>query len=183
MNLSKRFLTLTVVSLALIAPSAALADTPPASVQATALSDAVAYWASQGQHLPADCPMPTIGYTQLDPSVGGEAAIGACEIAINSAITWAQPGGSWDYLCHAMTHEVGHLILGGDYFAATNPSDPAHSADPNSVMFEGPQSYAASVPACSNLQAAPVAKPVAKPAVRRHRHHRRLRFWRPIPRW
>lgn len=38
-------------------------------------------------------------------------------------------------LCAEVVHEFGHLALGDEYFAKTNPSDPAHSPNRRSVMY------------------------------------------------
>ena len=45
-----------------------------------------------------------------------------------------------------MAHEWGHEVLGPDYFAASNPSDPGHSPDPDSVMAARPLRDHAAVP-------------------------------------
>jgi hypothetical protein len=38
-------------------------------------------------------------------------------------------------VCRAMTHEWGHLVLGENYFAATNPAEPWHSPEPDNIMY------------------------------------------------
>jgi len=48
------------------------------------------------------------------------------------------PGLDWQRYCTVVTHEVGHSVLGGHWFARvnpSNPSNPAHSPSPRSVMY------------------------------------------------
>lgn len=127
---------------------------------------AFVYWA---RHAPAQltddgrplCGSPRISWRALSPS--GDAAAeammdGSCRIVFNTA-GWVWPaaidrrgfvssGDTWSTFCAVMVHEIGHLVLGPDYFAATNPDDPAHSADPESVMFADITGL--EVPACMN---------------------------------
>lgn len=59
-----------------------------------------------------------------------------CHAYIDSVLfaTPAQQAAQWPAFCQVVVHEIGHLILGLDYFKTTNPSDPAHSADQTNVM-------------------------------------------------
>jgi len=40
----------------------------------------------------------------------------------------------WQLYCYIIVHEVGHAVLGPNFFINSNGFDPAHSADPASVM-------------------------------------------------
>lgn len=104
-----------------------------------AVHGAQSYW-----HGDPPCGFPYISFTSLPSNEGGEAFYDSCTIFI------ALPANSWTGydLCIIMTHEWGHLVLGPNYFAAVNPSDPAHSPSTNSIMNAGPSIYSLNIPQC-----------------------------------
>jgi hypothetical protein len=77
------------------------------------------------------CGAPVVTYEPMADTHAGEAEYGSCRIMLNPAHDWRDfPA----LLCVVLAHEWGHLVLGPDYFAAVNPSDPAHSPDPRNIM-------------------------------------------------
>jgi hypothetical protein len=108
------------------------------------------YWWSQTP----PCGQPQITITALPADRWGDADAATCIIRLNQQ-TWdwqmqGDPTGA-TALCVTMVHEHGHLILGPDYFAQSNPDDPAHSPDPNNVMSNRPDRRAR-VPECAAAQ-------------------------------
>jgi hypothetical protein len=54
----------------------------------------------------------------------------------------------WAEVCRVATHEIGHLILGPAYYAASNPTNPAHSPDERNVMFYDAATWGAYPSSC-----------------------------------
>jgi hypothetical protein len=96
------------------------ADTPPTPAQDRhARAIALAYWGG-----PPSCGEPSVTLVALNPAYAGQAVYAECRIEIQSRWDWAaDPVG----YCNVIVHENGHLVLGSEYFAATNPADPAHA--------------------------------------------------------
>ena len=86
------------------------------------------------------CGQPSILVARLDRPISGQAEFDPCRIDLQAALVAnaaKYPGGFYN-LCQTLAHEWGHEVLGPDYFAASNPSDPGHSPDPDSVMAARP---------------------------------------------
>lgn len=62
------------------------------------------------------------------------ARVPGCAITIDRG-WWLIGDRSYWRVCGVVVHEVGHLVLGLRYFAASDPGDPAHSSDPRNVMY------------------------------------------------
>ena len=93
------------------------------------------------------CGQPAIVAIKLDRPISGLAEFDPCRIdlqAVGVSNAARYPGGFYN-LCQTVAHEWGHEVLGPTYFAASNPSDPGHSADPDSVMAARPR---ATTPQC-----------------------------------
>ena len=121
--------------------------------QTTAVRIARDYWRTNApaglahDGLPS-CGVPRITWARFaagDSNAAESHLDGSCRIVFNLA-DWYWPLASrranvvsgsdtWPSFCTAMAHEWGHLILGPTYFAAGNPSDPGHSADPRNLMY------------------------------------------------
>lgn len=152
----KRLGTALAIALWLATSSSASAYTlTPDSLHDTATIQAgraaAAYW-----HAEPPCPdglrvatydgtyPPTAGAVAGEPG-SAVAASGDCTIWLNRAWWWPpfdgtdSTGLTWavEY-CRTIVHEWGHLVLGYSYFADVNPSDPAHSPDPQSIMYASP---------------------------------------------
>lgn len=127
-------LALILVALVLLAlPTTALAANqyaPTAAQLEWSRSVAVAYW----QTPQPPCGRESVALAPLAATIPAEVwgANPPCVITLNASYDWRDFPES---VCHAYVHEFGHLVLGPDYFAAVNPSDPAHSTDPNSIMY------------------------------------------------
>jgi hypothetical protein len=105
---------------------------PTAAELAAARATAVAYW-----HVP----QPPCGRERVVnaapavPAWLAEADFGSCAIVLSTTRDWR----SWPaILCRVYVHEFGHLVLGPTYFQASNPASPAHSPDPNNIMYGQP---------------------------------------------
>jgi hypothetical protein len=92
----------------------------------------------------------------------------AQRIALLAALLATVPGTArawrWRELCPALLHEYGHLA---GYRDPLNPSDPAHSHNPRSIMW----AYAHYDRRCDHRGAQELGEPVR--ARHRHRHQRR----------
>jgi hypothetical protein len=124
-------LVLILTALALALPGSAVAEGPITAEITWARGVAVAYWhVSQ-----PPCGRETFTLATVIPSTEpAYADLTACGITFSAALDWrAFPA----YMCRNYVHEFGHLVLGTSYFAATNPSDPAHSPDPTNIMYGG----------------------------------------------
>jgi hypothetical protein len=77
--------------------------------------------------VPADTPSDAVGWTSH----------GTCTIYLRADYWKTSHDGMSDYLglCTTITHELGHLILQPNYFAASDPSNPDHSSDETNVMY------------------------------------------------
>ena len=103
---------------------------------------AARYW-----HTVPRCGWPTVTYG----TVAGRAqdgSRGAADADSSScAITYSAAAFDWvDFpstTCQTMVHEYGHLVLGPLFFRASNPTNPAHSPDPASIMYWNPRIGAA----------------------------------------
>jgi hypothetical protein len=102
---------------------------PTARQLAWARAKAGTYW-----HVP----QPPCGRERVSlGSVPGKAAMAywsSCSIVFDAQRDWR------DFptlLCHAYVHEYGHLVLGPNYFATSNPGDPMHSTNPRDIMYGG----------------------------------------------
>jgi hypothetical protein len=124
-----------VVALAIagLVPGAASAESlapTPAELQ-WSRSVAVAYWhVSQ-----PPCGRETVLLEAMPEADTALAHSDQCSIGLNAASDWR------DFpmiLCRIYVHEFGHLVLGATYFAGSNPANPAHSPDPNNVMYGAP---------------------------------------------
>lgn len=154
-RLAVLLLALVAVALAVAAPASAA----PAlsAIETRSIQAARAYW-----HGDPACGYPSllISDDQLPANDEGEAWIGQCKIQMTPEY------GTPEAFCIAFAHEWGHLELGATYFAATNPADPAHSADPHSLMSTDAGGYPPGiVPGCDSLE--------PPPPFYRARHHRR----------
>lgn len=120
----KRIALVTLLAALYAAPSAAALG--PVG---TAIHRAESYWSVT----------PCGGQIQITHGVipGAVAEAGDCAIELDSR--WFPNAASeiqqWPYFCAVMTHEIGHLALGPAFFAAADPLDPAHSANPLSIMW------------------------------------------------
>ena len=107
------------------------------------LSAARQFWSGRTPR----CGQPMILVTKLDRAISGQAEFDPCRIDLQASLVAAAPkypGGFYN-LCQTVAHEWGHEVLGPDYFAPSNPSDPGHSPDPDSVMAARP---VATTPQC-----------------------------------
>ncbi len=87
------------------------------------------------------CGQPAIVVTNLNRPISGLAEFDPCRIDLQAAgvaNAVRYPGGFYN-LCQTVAHEWGHEVLGPTYFAASNPYDPGHSPDPDSVMAARPR--------------------------------------------
>ncbi len=93
------------------------------------------------------CGQPAIAVVKLDRPISGQAEVDPCRIDLQAALVAnaAQYPGGFFNLCQTVAHEWGHEVLGSDYFATSNPDDPGHSLDPDSLMAARP---VASTPQC-----------------------------------
>lgn len=109
---------------------------PTAADLASARAVAVAYW----QVAQPPCGRESVSVEKTPANIEGEAQYAACRIVLSAAIDWHDfPA----LLCKAYVHEFGHLTLGPTYFAQSNPTDPAHSPDPASIMYRvAPEHFA-----------------------------------------
>lgn len=112
-------------------PAVATAAAPPTTEQFRWVQRVAAtYW-----HTPPPCGRPIIGMSTLSPDRDAESEALACTLTLSNGVDWR------DFpvqLCVIFVHEMGHLVLGPHYFAATNPLDPSHSLDPENIMFHSP---------------------------------------------
>lgn len=151
--------------MSLILAGAAQADTPPTQRQLnTAVQIAATYW-----HGNPSCGRPDIALGDLPDMTA--MAFPSCQIIIDtSQRDWTDTS---SLLCVVMVHEWGHLVLGENYFAATNPTDPSHSPDSRNVMYH--QTYdPALVPACNAIDH-PARLTRAREHPRHHHARKRLR--------
>jgi hypothetical protein len=124
---AKRIALVALLPLAFPAVAAADQYAPTAAELAQARSVAVAYWHVQQP----PCGRETVLLEPL-PSGMGRAGFDQCTITFSAAADWRDfPAGT----CRIYVHEYGHLVLGPTYFFASNPADPAHSADPANIMY------------------------------------------------
>lgn len=87
--------------------------------------------------------------TSTGAVAAGEAAFDSCTITLNSSPYWF----GYD-LCIVFVHEWGHLVLGPDFFQASNPADPAHSLATSglyAIMQESENIYGLNVPQCDRV--------------------------------
>lgn len=108
-----------------------------AQLERRAIAISLRYWRTHEPSMLIDglpaCGQPRIAWRPLRDGIGGEALLGSCRIVLSSTAfipKWNRP-----FFCETVLHEIGHLVLGELFFAATNPDDPAHSPDPFSPMF------------------------------------------------
>lgn len=114
--------------LVLAVPASASVPTP--AQLAWARAKAVSYWHAQNP----PCGPLTVLAVPLPMNTDGQANYETCAIELNSHTNLR--GYPWE-MCVIYVHEFGHLVLGTEYFAASNPSDPAHSSDPDNIMYGG----------------------------------------------
>ncbi len=110
---------------------AAPAHAMPSAQQVTSAGeDAHTYWRTGEPR----CGTPTFQRAQqtLPEDAAGAAYEDTCLIEYSRNIDWRLYPVEF---CQVIVHEWGHLMLGATYFAATNPLDSAHSADPHNIMF------------------------------------------------
>lgn len=97
-----------------------------------AVADAHAYWGTD-----PGCGILKVEVIPTGYGEQGEAGDATCTIMLSQTwLTFTDP--TWrDFMevCRAMTHEWGHLVLGENYFAATNPAEPWHSPEPDNIMY------------------------------------------------
>lgn len=174
---------LMIVASPFVHPSLARADVPlpTAAEQQQALEIAATYW----KHAPTWNGCGPVGQTfSANLPTTWEATVDytSCNIVYADwAMTYGN-GPSWETFCATTVHEYGHLVLGPTYFAATNPSNPAHSPDPNNIMYSGgiipppqcqPPAAPASAPPVLPPSVAPVIHPKPEAPAASHRSARR----------
>jgi hypothetical protein len=123
-------------TLVVFTSGSALAEPFPPEPGALARAEKVAasYW-----HGTPPCGTPKIVFRTLNGEAGGQADVSTCTIYLAAEGDWAP----YNVLCIAVAHEWGHLKLGTNYFAAVNPSDPAHNPVPGTLMnAQGPGYFA-----------------------------------------
>ncbi len=142
---------------------------PTVTELANARSVAASYW-----HVDQPpCGRETVTELQLD-TISGEAQLDACAITFSTERDWRDFP---DEVCGVYVHEFGHLVLGPAYFAASNPTDPAHSPDPLNIMYAAPdpQQHAAELQSAGCVSAIPRLMPSGQyRLVRRHRPNQQL---------
>lgn len=74
---------------------------------------------------------------RLDDASGNIGRTEGCDVHINASLfgTPQQQAANWPGFCRAVTHEIGHAVLGPDFFARFNADDSGHSPSPTSVMY------------------------------------------------
>lgn len=82
----------------------------------------------------------------LDDASGNIGRTEGCHVHINRFLfgTAQQQAASWPQFCRAVVHEIGHAVLGPDFFAPFNANDPGHSPSPYSVMYFTDPAYPSS---------------------------------------
>jgi hypothetical protein len=105
-----------------------LAPTLSELVQARAV--AVAYWHTTT----APCGPEHVAVEVFSEQRPAHADFASCTITFDGARDWRDFP---ELTCVIYVHEFGHLVLGPTYFAAVNPTDPAHSPDPGNIMYSG----------------------------------------------
>jgi hypothetical protein len=128
---SKLTVAISVLFALLATPAVAQVPLAPNAMQIRASQDvAMAYWHTL---VPCGSVAVIIGATPVGDDATAQAS--TCRITLSDAVDWR------DFplaLCRVYVHEMGHLILGPDYFATSDPSDPGHSVDPSNIMFHSP---------------------------------------------
>lgn len=115
----------------LTAAPGAHAGTRPTDAQLlTATRTARAYWHGNP---PCGAPGLTEG-AALPLGELGAADFAECRIMLGALPYWREAPA---LLCTVIVHEWGHLVLGPKFFAAVNPTDPAHDPNPDSIMHDG----------------------------------------------
>jgi hypothetical protein len=123
-------LTLLLVGACSASVVTAQASIPTSAQLAWARSKAVAYW-----HVAQPpCGRERVLSLPLALATDGQTSPETCIIELNSHLNLR---GFPVELCAIYVHEYGHLVLSPDFFAASDPSDPAHSSDPNNIMYGG----------------------------------------------
>ncbi len=152
--------------LSVVLPASASAGVPTSGQIAWAHSIAVAYWHVEQ---PPCGPVKDTYPALQDPTVAAYAILAPgspqdCTVVfnVNSGVDWE----GWpDYFCRTYVHEFGHLVLGADYFASSNPSNPGHSPDPNSVMYGGVTDWATTVQTMVDVGCEPIPAQAEPPWV------------------
>lgn len=125
---AKRSALLIAALIALIVPSAASGENlaPTLSELAHAEHVARSYW-----HGNPSCGTPSVAEGVIPAAEEAQASYDICRVELNAANDWRDfPA----LVCKTVVHEWGHLVLGPTYFAAVNPTNPAHSPDMRSIM-------------------------------------------------
>jgi hypothetical protein len=144
----KRAGTIALLLALLAVPTAQARIAPPEQRLATYERIADAYW----HHAPLNCPLRAriVPAASLPSGTVAEATAGSCDMRVSAPYFPARDRHPYstnaDSACYMVVHEWGHMVLGPNYFATTNPADPAHSADPSNVMYASGEN--ANVPAC-----------------------------------
>lgn len=120
--------------------SRASAEVPPPYTSQTAITAAMAAAERFWGRTPA-CGQPTIAPAALRDDVEGMASLSTCSFVIDQSLIKDAPSdpSTFGTLCPVVAHEWGHLLFGINYFASTDPSDPAHSSDNGNIMALGSQ--------------------------------------------
>jgi hypothetical protein len=167
----KRVGSLLAVLICLSVPTAAEAESlaPTTAELVYARAAAATYW--HVTHPPCGIEQAVFGAVRSSDFNAAEADMETCTIMFSDAHDWR------DYpeiTCSTYVHEFGHLALGLDYFAASNPTDPAHSPDPTNIMYGGGEP--GDGPYASQQQVEMQEASVGCLAAERHPHkHRRTR--------
>lgn len=123
--------TALVTLMMLVGASASQATPSPTDALAQAEQAAISYWG-----MPS-CGSPQIVTGDLAEFEEGMSFPSDCRIILAPAVVRQAGDGPRQYfeLCRVLAHEWGHNVLGEDYFAASNPDDPAHSPDMGNLMY------------------------------------------------
>lgn len=159
--------TLIALGAALIAaPATAQANVAPGLEVDASIAAAQSYWSNTiptwhdatGRGCTAVPPVLQQSFTlmvtsgpEAGTSAGGEADFDHCLIMIDPTTQWSPQD-----FCIAVIHEWGHLTLGPDYFAASNPVDPMHAPEGTTgkfaVMQEDPSIYSLNIKQCESVE-------------------------------
>lgn len=134
---------LLLAALTLIVSTAHATVTPNPFTLATERAEA--FW----QTLPA-CGHPHLSLTTVTDGDDGMAIYQTCTTEIQRS-SWPDERAAavdWAELCRVETHEIGHLTLGPTYYAASNPTNPAHSPNETNVMFYDAATWGAYPSSC-----------------------------------
>ena len=110
-----------------------------------AVQRAEAFWGG-----PPPCGQPNVVMTATPSEDEGMAIFQECRANINVK-QWPSPQDialEWGELCRVVTHEIGHLWLGANYYASVNPTNPAHSPVEQNVMYYNAATWGAYPSTC-----------------------------------